>query len=71
MQSRTLAPASVGDAVRIQYLPGDPASTYLEDWHTLFDALLAIGAGLLVWGGGGWYLWKRRRRAATAPPPGS
>jgi hypothetical protein len=61
VQSRTTAPAAVGDSVRIHYLPDDPASTYLEDGYSLFDAALAIGAGLLIWGGGGWYFWKRRR----------
>ncbi len=61
VQSRAIAPAAVGDSIRIHYLPGDPASSYLEDGYTLFDAALAIGAGLLVWGGGAWYLWKRRR----------
>ena len=62
VQSRAIAPAAVGDSIRIRYLPGDPAATYLEDRYTLFDAALAIGAGLLIWGGGGAYLWKRRKR---------
>jgi hypothetical protein len=62
VQSRTIAPAAVGDSIRIHYLPHDPASTYLEDRYTLFDAALAIGAGLLIWGGGGVYLLKTRRR---------
>ena len=63
VQSRTIAPAAVGDSIRIHYLPGDPASTYLEDRYTLFDAALALGAGLLIWGGGGAYLWRRKRAA--------
>jgi hypothetical protein len=62
VQSRTIAPAAVGDSIRIRYLPGDPASTYLEDRYTLFDAALAIGAGVLIWGGGGVYLIATRRR---------
>jgi hypothetical protein len=70
VQSRSLVPAAAGDTVRIHYLPEDPASSYLEDGYTWFDALLAIGAGLLVWGGGAAYLWKRRK-PATAPAPGS
>jgi hypothetical protein len=64
VQSRTTVPAAVGDSIRIHYLPGDPASTYLEDGYTVFDAALVLGAGLLIWGGGGVYLWKRRRKAS-------
>ena len=70
MQSRSLA-LGPGSHVEVYYLRDDPASSYVVDPYTLFDAVLCAGLGLLLWGGGGWYAWKRRQKLLTAPPPGS
>jgi hypothetical protein len=54
-----------GRKLRARYLTEDPASSYLEDSHKLFDAAWYIGLGLFIWcvaGGLAWWEMRRPRR---------
>lgn len=71
-QSSGFSAPEAGRKIRVYYLPDDPGSSYVVDQDTLFDAVLFVGFGFLVWGGSAWYAWKRRKkRSLTGQPPGS
>ena len=62
-QSTASTKPEPGRKLRVLYLPDDPASSYLEDPHKLFDAVWYIGAGLFIWLVAGVFVWREIRRA--------
>jgi hypothetical protein len=63
MQMSTMAKPGPGRKLRVLYLPDDPASSYLEDQHKLFDAVWYIGLGLFIWFVAGGFVWWEIRQA--------
>ena len=63
MQSSSFSKPEPGGKLRVLYLPDDPSSSYLEDHHKLFDAVLYVGLGLFIWFVAGSFVWWEIRQA--------
>ncbi len=62
-QSTASTKPEPGRKLRVLYLPGDPASSYLEDPHKMFDAIVYIGVGLFTWLVASVFVWREIRRS--------
>lgn len=63
MQNSAMARPEAGRKLRVLYPPDDPASSYLEDLHKLFDAVWYAGIGLFIWFVAGGFVWWEIRQA--------